>query len=200
MTEQDAWDQRYSGRELVWGAGPNRFVVQEAAELPRGRAIDLGAGEGRNAIWLAERGWRVTAVDFSAAGLARAERLAAERGVTVDWLQADLATWRPEPGGYDLVLIAYLHLPATVLSGVFRAAAEAVAPGGTLLVVGHDRDNIDRGYGGPQDPDRLYTAALVTAEAGGLDVCWSGQVGRPVTTPDGERMAIDTLVRAVRPV
>jgi SAM-dependent methyltransferase len=199
ITEQAAWDQRYSGPDLVWGAGPNRFVAEELDELPPGRAIDLGAGEGRNAIWLAERGWRVTAVDFSAAGLARAARLAAERGVSVDWVQADLLAWQPTPGGYDLVLIAYLQLPSVSLARVFRAAAAAVAPGGTLLVIGHDRDNIARGHGGPQDPDRLYTAALVTAELGGLGVRRAEQVLRPVRTPEGERAAIDTLVRAGRP-
>lgn len=197
-TEQAAWDQRYSGPDLVWGAGPNRFVAGELAALPAGRAIDLGTGEGRNAIWLAERGWRVTAVDFSATGLARAARLAAERGVSVDWVQADLLTWQPSPGGYDLVLIAYLHLPSASLARVFRAAAAAVAPGGTLLVIGHDRDNITRGHGGPQDPDRLYTPVLVTAELDGLVICRAEQVTRPVQAPEGERTAIDTLVRAQR--
>ncbi len=198
-TEQAAWDQRYSGPELVWGAGPNRFVAGELAALPPGRAIDLGTGEGRNAIWLAERGWRVTAVDFSAAGLARAARLAAERGVSVDWVQADLLDYQPDPGSYDLVLIAYLHLPSASLAQVFRAAAAAVAPGGTLLVIGHDRDNIARGHGGPQDPGRLYTPALVTGQLGGLVIRKAGQVQRPVQTPEGERTAIDTLVRAERP-
>jgi len=199
ITEQAAWDQRYSGPDLVWGAGPNRFVADELAALPPGRAIDLGTGEGRNAIWLAERGWRVTAVDFSAAGLARAARLAAERGVSVDWVQADLLDYQPAPGSYDLVLIAYLHLPSASLAQVFRAAAAAVAPGGTLLVIGHDRDNIARGHGGPQDPGRLYTPALVTGQLGGLAIRKAGQVQRPVQTPEGERTAIDTLVRAERP-
>ena len=199
MTERAAWDQRYSGPDLVWGAGPNRFVADEVAALPPGRAIDLGAGEGRNAIWLAGRGWRVTAVDFSAAGLARAGRLASERGVSLAWVQADLLAWQPEPGGYDLVLIAYLHLPSAGLARVFRAAAAAVAPGGTLLVIGHDRDNIARGHGGPPDPDRLYTPALVTAALGGLDIRRAEQVPRTVRTPEGERTAIDTLVRAERP-
>ena len=200
ITEQSAWDQRYSGPDLVWGAGPNRFVAAEVAALPPGRAIDLAAGEGRNAIWLAERGWHVTAVDFSAAGLARAARLAAERGVTVDWVLADLLAWQPAARGYDLVLIAYLHLPSAGLARVFRAAAAAVAPGGTLLVIGHDRDNIARGHGGPQDPGRLYTPALVTAELDGLGIRRAGQVLRTVPTPEGERTAIDTLVRAARPV
>lgn len=198
-TEQEAWDQRYSGPDLVWGAGPNRFVVAEATALPPARAIDLAAGEGRNAIWLAERGWRVTAVDFSAVGLSRAARLAAERKVSVDWVQADLRSWRPGARGFGLVLIAYLHLPSADLAAVFRAAAAAVAPGGTLLVIGHDRDNIARGHGGPQDPDRLYTPGLVTAELGGLAVRRAEQVLRTVHTPEGDRTAIDTLVRAERP-
>lgn len=197
--EQAAWDERYSGPNLVWGAGPNQFVTGEADPLPPGRAIDLGTGEGRNAIWLAERGWQVTAVDFSAAGLARAARLAAERGITVDWVQADLLEYQPAPGGYDLVLVAYIHLPSVSLARVFRAAAAAVAPGGTLLVIGHDRDNITRGHGGPQDPDRLYTPATVTAELGGLAIRRAERVLRPVHAPEGERTAIDTLVRAERP-
>lgn len=196
-TEQAAWDQRYSGPDLVWGAHPNRFVAEELAALPPGRAIDLGAGEGRNAIWLAERGWRVTAVDFSAAGLARAARLAAERGVSVDWVQADLLDYQPAPGGYDLVLIAYLQLPSASLGG--SSAGRAVAPGGTLLVIGHDRDNIARGHGGPQDPDRLYTPETITAELDGLPVRRAKRVPRPVQAPEGERTAIDTLVRAERP-
>jgi SAM-dependent methyltransferase len=138
-------------------------------------------------------------VDFSAAGLARAARLAAERGVSVDWVQADLLDYEPAPGGYDLVLIAYLQLPSACLARVFRAAAAAVAPGGTLLVIGHDRDNIARGHGGPQDPDRLYTPETVTAELDGLAIRRAERVPRPVRAPEGERTAIDTLVRAERP-
>ncbi len=167
--------------------------------LPPGRAIDLGTGEGRNAIWLAERGWQVTAVDFSAVGLARAARLAAERAVSVDWVQADLQDYQPAPDSCDLVLVAYIHLPTDSLARIFRAAAATVAPGGTLLVIGHDRDNITRGHGGPQDPDRLYTPAVVAAELDGLTVRRAEQVTRTVTTPEGERTAIDTLVRAERP-
>ena len=199
VMDSASWDRRYAGRELVWTAEPNRFLVAGTETLAPGRAIDLACGEGRNAIWLAERGWQVTAVDFSAAGLARAARLAAERKVSVDWVQADLLDYQPAPGRFDLVLIAYIHLPAACLARVFRAAAAAVAPDGTLLVIGHDRDNITRGHGGPQDPDRLYTPAAVTAELDGLAVRRAEQVMRPVRTPEGERTAIDTLVRAERP-
>jgi len=175
--DEAAWDERYAGPDLVWGAGPNRFVTEELAALPPGRALDLGTGEGRNAIWLAGRGWRVTAVDFSAVGLARAAQLAKERGVTVAWEHADLTSYQPAPGGYDLVLIAYIHLPPASLAQVLRSAVAALAAGGTLLVIGHDRDNIAHGYGGPQDPDRLYTpGSLGHGRAGRADhsAGWAG--------------------------
>jgi SAM-dependent methyltransferase len=197
--DQAAWDERYAGPELIWGSGPNCFVAEELAALPPGRAIDLGTGEGRNAIWLAERGFTVTAVDWSQVGLARAAGLAALRGVSVEWVHADLLDYRPAPGAYDLVLIAYIQLPAGRLTELARAAAAALAPGGTLLAVGHDRDNLDRGHGGPRDPGVLWTPQVVTAGLTGLTVQQAEQVNRTVTTPDGERTAIDTLVRAVRP-
>jgi SAM-dependent methyltransferase len=197
--DQTAWDERYAGPELVWGSGPNCFVAEELATLPPGRAIDLGTGEGRNAIWLAERGFTVTAVDFSRVGLARAAGLAAERGVSVDWVHADLLDYQPTPGGYDLVLIAYIQLPADRLTALARTAATALAPGGTLLAVGHDRDNLTRGHAGPKDLSVLWTPQVVTAGLTGVTVQQAEQVNRTVTTPDGERTAIDTLVRAVRP-
>ena len=197
--DQTAWDERYAGPELVWGSGPNRFVADELDNLPPGRAIDLGTGEGRNAIWLAERGFTVTAVDFSRVGLARAAGLAAGRGVSVDWVHADLLAYRPAPGRFDLVLIAYIQLPADRLTTLARTAATALAPGGTLLAVGHDRDNLDRGHGGPKDPGVLWTPQIVTAGLDGLTVLQAEQVDRVVTTPEGERTAIDTLVRAIRP-
>src|SRR6201996_8978966 len=104
--DQTAWDERYAGPELVWGSGPNRFVADELDTLPPGRAIDLGTGEGRNAIWLAERGFTVTAVDFSRVGLARAAGLAAARGVSVGWGHADLLDHPPAAGGLGLGLIS----------------------------------------------------------------------------------------------
>jgi SAM-dependent methyltransferase len=197
--DQTAWDERYAGPELVWGAGPNCFVTEELAALEPGRALDLGTGEGRNAIWLAARGWQVTGVDFSAVGLARAAELARQRGVEVGWVKADLLSYQPSPAGYDLVLIAYIQLPADELARLVRTAVTALAPGGTLLAVGHDRDNLDRGYGGPQYPDVLWTAASVAAALDGLTVQRAEQVRRHVQTADGERVAIDLLVRAGRP-
>jgi SAM-dependent methyltransferase len=124
--ERADWDRRYRGTELVWTAQPNRFVVEELQGLPPGRALDLGSGEGRNAVWLAERGWQVTAVDFSPVALDKARRLAQAREVTVDWVLADLRGYRPEPGAYYLVLVAYLHLPPLERVAVLAGAVGAL--------------------------------------------------------------------------
>ncbi len=193
------WDERYGSMDLVWTAEPNRFVVEELADLTPGRALDLGAGEGRNAIWLAERGWQVTAVDFSAVGLAKGAQLAANRGVTgIRWVEADLRAYQPDQGGYDLVLLAYIHLPKAEFDALLQTAASALAPGGTLLVIGHDVDNIAHGHGGPQDPAILHRVSDVVAGLGGLAIRRAGQASRPVRTDEGERVAIDTVVRAQR--
>jgi SAM-dependent methyltransferase len=193
------WDEVYASTELVWTAEANRFVVEELAGLAAGRALDLGTGEGRNAIWLAERGWQVTAVDFSAVGLAKAAELAARRGVTgVRWVEADLREYQPGPAAYDLVLLAYVHLPPDEFRALLQTAGSALAPGGTLLVVGHDADNIARGHGGPQDPRILHRVQDVVAALPGLAIQRAEQARRPVLTGDGERTAIDSVVRAQR--
>src|SRR5689334_17607362 len=191
------WDSRYAAADLVWSAGPNRFVEAELAGLPPGRALDLAAGEGRNARWLAGRGWTVTAVDFSAVGLDKGRRIAERDGVSVHWVCADLLDYRPTPEGFDAVLLAYLHLPPADLATVLRHAVGALAPGGVLLVVGHDVRNLTEGVGGPPDPTLLYTPDLLVAQLDGLRVERAERVHRQVDGAD--RPAIDTLVRASRP-
>lgn len=195
------WNQRYDTTELVWTAEPNRFLVAETSSLAPGRALDLGAGEGRNAVWLAQHGWQVTAVDFSDVGLAKAARLAAAADVEVVTVCADVADYTPDPGGFDLVAVLYLHLPADLRADVHRRAVAGVAPGGTLLVVGHDTTNLTDGHGGPQDPDVLFSPEDVAADlaGSGLVVDRAARVHRTVDTPDGERVAIDALVRSHRP-
>jgi SAM-dependent methyltransferase len=196
-----SWDRRYEGRELIWTAEPNRFLVAETETLAPGRAIDLACGEGRNAIWLAERGWQAVGTDFSEVGLQKARELANERGVNVEWVAADLLDYRPDPRAFDLVLVFYLQVPAAERQPILQAAAEAVAPGGTFLLVAHDSTNVQDGHGGPQNPAVLYTAHdVVTDIAGrGLHIERAERVERPVQTPDVERLALDALVRARRP-
>lgn len=190
---QDVWNERYSGTDRVWSAGPNQDVEAIVADLPPGTAVDLGAGEGRHAIWLAERGWQVTAVDFAQTGLERGEREAEERGLTdrIDWVAADVTTWTPPGGAYDLVLVAFLHLP----EDVFARAADWVAPGGHLVVVGHALRNLTEGHGGPQDPALLHTPEQLREKAAGLDILRCEEVER--ITAGGDR-AIDVVLVAVR--
>ncbi len=186
--DSTAWDERYAGSELVWTAEPNRFVVEQVAGLTPGTAVDLACGEGRNTVWLARQGWAATGVDFSAAGLEKARALAGD--VPVTWEQTDVLTWAGS--SYDLVLLVYLHLPAPQRRSVLTAAARAVAPGGSLLVVGHDVRNLAEGVGGPQDPGLLWSPSDVVAD-GFTDQRRETAV-RP--TPNGD--ALDTVVHLVR--
>jgi SAM-dependent methyltransferase len=192
------WDARYAETELLWSAEPNQFVVAELADLGPGRALDLAAGEGRNAVWLAENGWDVVAVDFSTTALDKARRLARHRGVQVDWVEADVVRFRPDAASFDLVLVSYLHLPADDLAAVITAGARALAPGGTFLLVAHDRRNLTDGFGGPQEASILTRADEVADLLAELTVERAGEVERRVATDDGEQVAIDTLVRARR--
>lgn len=199
--EREHWDRRYADAELLWPEEANRFLVQEAAGLPPGRALDVGTGEGRNAIWLAARGWRVTATDFSAVALDKARRIAAARGVDVEWIEADLRAYTPPSHAFDLVLVMYMHPLPPERRTLVRTAAGALADGGTLLVVGHDRTNLAQGIGGPQDPDRLFSPDDIVGDLAGIDdlhVVRAERVLRPVTTEKGERNAIDALVRIER--
>ena len=170
------------------------------AGLPPGRALDLGAGEGRNAAWLAARGWDVTAVDFSRAGLARAHEMARRAGADITTVLADLSDYVPAPAAFDLVLALYVQVPGDLLATILGRASTALAPGGTVILIGHDLANLENGFGGPQDPSVLQTAAQVTAALGDdLVIEAAGPVERLVETPGGPRTAIDVLVRAQRP-
>lgn len=198
--EREEWDERYSGPDLLWHAQPNQFLVEEVGDLAPGSVLDVACGEGRNAIWLAERGWRATGVDFSTVALGKARRMAEQRGVHVEWIEADLREWQPTRT-YDLVIAMYLHLPAKPRQATFAAAARGVGPGGTILIVGHDRENLTAGIGGPQDEDVLFAAEDVVSileSVGGFTVRRAAQVRRPVETDEGRVDALDALVRAVR--
>jgi SAM-dependent methyltransferase len=196
---REDWDARYARKELLWSAEPNRLFAAEVGGLPPGRALDLACGEGRNAVWLAEQGWRVTGVDFSDVALAKAEELAASRGVEADWIAADVLDYEPDERGFDLVLLLYLQLVRDEILHAVRTAAGAVAPGGTLVVLGHDTTNLTRGHGGPKDASVLYTPEDIVPALGDLVVERADAVERSVALADGEVVAIDAFVRARRP-
>jgi SAM-dependent methyltransferase len=187
------WDQRYADQQQ-WSSGPNALVARLLTGLPPGEAVDLAAGEGRHALWLAALGWRVTAVDFSAVGLGRgASQPGAER---VTWVTADVTTWTAPPASVDLVVVAYLHLPEPDILAVLTRAVGWLRPGGRLLVLGHDVANITSGVGGPQDPAILHSVDRLAPVADLLDVDRLERVCRE--TPAGT--ALDTLLWGRRPV
>ncbi len=193
--EREDWNRKHGEGGMLFGVEPNRFLVTEVSSLSPGRALDLACGAGRNAVWLAEHGWEVVGADFSGVALENARRLAADRGVEVEWIEADLRAWEPPARAFDLVAVLYLQLPAEERGPIVARASEAVAPGGTLLVVGHHLENLEGGYGGPKDARVLFTPEEVAAEAAGLEVEKAERVLRPV---EDERDAIDALVRARR--
>jgi SAM-dependent methyltransferase len=206
--EATDWDARYSAGRM-WSSEPNRWVVQELSGVAPGRAIDAACGEGRNAIWLAEQGWSVVAVDFSGVALERARESAAEAAqaageLDITWVQADITDEGVVTNQYDLALVSYVHLEEYERTPLLRAAARTLAPGGTLLVVGHDASNLAEGYGGPQDPEVLYSAKDVASDlqdmiaSGLLEVERADRVAREVDTEDGPRVAWDVLFRARR--
>lgn len=207
-----AWDARYAATAQVWSAEPNVFVAQACGDLPPGRAADVACGEGRNAVWLAERGWSVTALDFSAVAVHKTRALAERRGL-VDRVAArvdDATRWEAD-GPVDLAVLCYLQLPAPARGEAVRRAFAQLAPGGTLLVVAHDSTNLAEGTGGPQDPAVLYRAEDVLADLGpaAYDVVHAARVARTVGGPAGsggdphrgepERTAWDCLVQLRRP-
>ena len=192
------WDRRWTDKLLHAHGEPSSVVLDALDGLAPGRALDLGCGNGRHAMWLAERGWRVTAVDFSTEALRQARERAAAIGVEVDWVEADLAAYEPDRQAFDLVLVAYLHVPGASAPVHARAAA-AVASGGTLLLVGHDVDNVGTGAPGPTNPSLLYTPADIVAELPDLEIERAEQVRRPTELEDGTPVeAVDALVLATR--
>lgn len=194
--KRERWNERYSQPGLLWSARPNRFLVAEVSDLEPGRALDLACGEGQNAVWLAERGWKVVGVDFSDVAIAKGRERAERDDAEVELVVADLLDYEPEPDAFDLVLLLYFHLPPDELRGVLAGAATALAPGGTLLVIGHDRSNIEHGVGGPTDPEIQYTPDEIAAELPGLEIEKAERVYRDVA--DADRPAIDALVRMRR--
>jgi SAM-dependent methyltransferase len=198
----DRWNERHAAKEIEWDVEPAGLLAQEFRDIPpRGRVLDLACGRGRNPVWLASLGWEVTAVDYSAVALDHARQLASARGVNVEWVQADVTEFTPFPGAFQLVVIAYLHLPGVERRQVLDRAARALAVGGTLFMVGHARLNLTEGAGGPRDPDVLWEPADIERELSdvGLLVQRVHHVYRPADMTEGAATAIDTVARAERP-
>jgi SAM-dependent methyltransferase len=199
------WDERYRSSERVWSGRPNPVLVTEATGLAPGDALDIGAGEGADAVWLAERGWQVTAVDLSDVALQRAALHAAGRGNDVAgriaWRQADITGWAPPASSYDLVSSQFMHLPSAQRPSLFAALAAAVRPGGTLLVAGHHPSDLRTSVRRPRLPDLMFTpeevAGCLPAAGWQVEVCEAQP--HDAVDPDGVTVTVhDSVLRATR--
>jgi SAM-dependent methyltransferase len=201
-----SYDQRYRSHSSLWSGDPNPQLVAEAAALPPGVALDAGCGEGADAIWLAGCGWQVDAVDFSSVALERAAARAAEDGpgtqARIRWLHQDLTGWVPAPASYDLVSAQFLQLPSAVRGPVFRSLADAVAPAGTLLIVGHHASDLGTSVRRPPVPDVYFTAEELASsllDPDRWDVVASGTRPRSTAADGGGTVTVhDTVLRACK--
>jgi SAM-dependent methyltransferase len=202
--DEGFWDERYRAARQVWSGNPNPQLVAEVADLPPGRALDVGCGEGADAIWLARRGWTVVAADISGVALERAARHARDTdpaaAARIEWRRADLLARPPEPGSFDLVSAQFMQLPPGERTRLFTALAAAVRDGGMLLVVGHHPSDLAAGVPRAPMPELFYSPDDV---AGLLDGRWIVQAcearPRAATTPDGVEVTIhDTVLAAIR--
>ncbi|MGA9114022.1 MAG: methyltransferase domain-containing protein [Candidatus Dormiibacterota bacterium] len=166
VERQETWDERYAAVERLFTTEPDPALVELATPLQPGRAVDLGAGEGRNSLWLARQGWDVTAVDGSSVALERVRAGAAVEGLRVAAVHSDIGAFLSRGDPYELVLIANIHPAPEQRAAMLRDAARAVAPGGHLLLVGHHLDSL--GCPGPSDPELLYTEEVLRHALPGL--------------------------------
>ena len=199
------WNERYRSADALWSGNPNRYLVSEAADLRPGTALDVGCGEGADALWLAGLGWRVTGVDLSTVALERAAGHAAGAGpgiaARIDWVHADLTGWDPGVARYDLVSSQYVHLPPEARAVLFRSLAGAVAPGGALLIVGHHPSDLQTTMPRPPMPELFFTGEDVAAllDPGDWKVITDEAPQRSAPDPEGRPVMIrDTVFRARR--
>lgn len=195
------WEERYSGKEPAWSGRANATLVAEVSGLTPGTALEIAAGEGGDALWLAEQGWQVTATDFAAAGLARGAAEAAERGVAdrIAWQQADITAWAGG-GTYDLVTAHYLHPAPEQRAAVTRTMASLVAPGGHLLIVGHHVLDLATTMPRPNVPE-LFTDAdelLTHLDASDWDVLACEARPRDAVDPEGRPVRLHEAVLHLR--
>ncbi len=204
MFSQAAWDERYSSADRIWSGQPNPRLVAAVAGLAPAAALDVGCGEGADAIWLSSRGWHVTGVDVSPVALARAASQAAAAGEQIasriSWQQADVLTWIPPARQFDLVSAQFMQLPRPERESLHRRLAEAVRPGGMLLIVGHDPSDLETSIHRPHHPGLMFTAEQVAAT---LDPAgWTVTAAAPerqAVNPEGESVTVrDAVLQAIR--
>jgi SAM-dependent methyltransferase len=195
------WDSRYSEPGYAYGTAPNDFIVAVSGSIPRGRILSLAEGEGRNAVFLASLGCKVTAVDSSAVGLLKAGSLAAERGVAISSVVADLGKYRIETAKWDGIISCYCHIPSSVRAALHRAVVKGLKPGGCFVLEAFSKEQLAYNSGGPQELDLLMDLKDLRHELRGLVFVRAATLERDVQ--EGNRhtgLASVVQILAVKPV
>jgi len=177
------WDERFSQPGYLYGTEPNDFLAEMAGEIPFGRVLSLAEGEGRNSVHLAGLGYEVVGVDSSAVGLEKARQLAADRGVVIETVLADLAdpdTFEIEPASWEGIVSIFCHLPAELRRRIHRRVVEGLRPGGVFLLEAYTPRQLEYGTGGPRDPDRLMSLGELRSELQGLDFLHAREIEREI--------------------
>jgi len=201
MNDQNLWDERYRSSSAIWSGDPNPQLVSEVSGLTPGSALDVGCGEGADAIWLTEHGWHVTAVDISSVALehARAAEVNAHLDWGIDWRHVNVVAEPPPTLFYDLISAQFMHLLPIPREVLFRGLAEAVKPGGTLLIVGHDPSDLQTTARRPPNPEVFYTAAHVAEllPPQRWEIVATATRARSATDPTGQTITVhDAVLRA----
>ena len=177
---QPTWDERYHGADYVYGTEPNEFLVSRVGQLPPGRILCLAEGEGRNAVFLAEHGFDVTAVDQSAVGLAKAELLAEQRGVRIKTVVSDLADFPIEPRSWDGIVSIFAHTPPQVRRHVHNEVVRGLKPAGVFLLEAYRPEQLEYKTGGPPVVELMMSLELLHAELPGLEFEYAAETVRDV--------------------
>ena len=203
MDKRERWDERYTKNNLKWSSGPNTLLESLVVGKPDGKVLDVASGEGRNALWLASRGWLVDALDFSKIGIGKGRLMAAERNLEINWIVADVCEQAFARAEYDLVIVLFLHTSIEERVIWLPAVIEAVALGGQFIYIAHDPSNIDRGVGGPRDRTLLPGVDDVCGMLGDFDILQAEIYDRQFGDDPGHgesatRVARDLLISARR--
>lgn len=195
---QPTWDERYHGAQYVYGTEPNDFLLSQVGQLPHGRILCLAEGEGRNAVFLAEQGFTVTAVDQSAVGLAKAESLAAQRGVSIETIVADLADFSIAPQSWDGIVSIFAHTPPPVRHHIHSEVVRGLKPGGVFLLEAYRPEQLQYKTGGPPVAEMMMSLESLRAELPGLEFESAAETVREVregTLHTGQGAVVQLLAR-----
>lgn len=195
------WETKYNAEDYLFGKRPNRFLMDNLAALPKGNALSLGEGEGRNAVYLARNGWKVTAVDLAPSAIAKTRKLARENGVSVTAVHADLNDYVITPGAWDLITCFFVHLPPEERAPLHRRAAAGLKPGGAYLLEGFAPGQLRYGNRGPKNIGQLYSLETLRRELEGLEFHIGVETDRLLDDAEPELgMCAVTQVLAVKPL